>query len=323
MGTQLRNPHQSPVTLPYPLRGILAPGQSVTLNLTEKSLRTILSVGGALPPLDIFSVLDTRIDTAAQGDATDADPLAMTGILGSIPINNGAGGLLWGPFGMVAKRWEFRAGLGASISLFGVAVNTSGTITGVATIDGTPYRRSSIVEYLVTTPAANSFARLQANNDQLVYRDGFDVWWYGGFPDVTAGQAAMNCVATSAGVTTAVQPSAFTNFVGIGFDATDANFQAMQNDASGTATKVDTGIPRPSVIRDELYLMRIRKLPGAVPALWAIRRMSDGLSFSGVMDVSNAPVISSVMRQQCLSTNPGASTTTGIGVGSMGGIASI
>lgn len=38
-------------------------------------------------------------------------------------------------------------------------------------------------------------------------------------------------------------PSTFTNIIGVGHDAADVNWQVMHNDASGTATKVDTGVP--------------------------------------------------------------------------------
>ena len=38
-------------------------------------------------------------------------------------------------------------------------------------------------------------------------------------------------------------PSTFTNIIGVGHDAADVNWQVMHNDAAGTATKVDTGIP--------------------------------------------------------------------------------
>lgn len=58
-----------------------------------------------------------------------------------------------------------------------------------------------------------------------------------------------------------VDPSAYTNIVGVGVDAADSNLQLMINDASGTATKTDLGANFPgktagSVYRLDLHLPR-------------------------------------------------------------------
>jgi hypothetical protein len=45
---------------------------------------------------------------------------------------------------------------------------------------------------------------------------------------------------------TDVNPSTLTLIIGFGYDSADTNVQLMHNDGSGTATKVDTGIAKPT-----------------------------------------------------------------------------
>ncbi|MFN8631209.1 MAG: hypothetical protein U0838_13100 [Chloroflexota bacterium] len=70
------------------------------------------------------------------------------------------------------------------------------------------------------------------------------------FRTTRAWPATQRCfvgiTATPATAPTDVEPSSLFNMIGVGYDAADANWQVMSNDGSGSATKYNTGIARPT-----------------------------------------------------------------------------
>lgn len=64
MACRIHNPYQSPVTLPFPLRGMLAPGQAITVSATKAAVEAALGPS----TLRVSEVPETR----SLGDVNDA-----------------------------------------------------------------------------------------------------------------------------------------------------------------------------------------------------------------------------------------------------------
>lgn len=103
-------------------------------------------------------------------------------------------------------------------------------------------------------------------------------------------------------------PSALTNVIGIGFDAADlssGNWQFYTNDASGTATKIDTGIARGVA---QLLFVQLYNLPNSVIWNVIVTDMVVGTVYSNLALATNTPATGSVMRIY-QSVRTGATTT--------------
>lgn len=81
-------------------------------------------------------------------------------------------------------------------------------------------------------------------------------------------------------------PSAYTDFVGIGYDDTDTELQFMHNDSSGTATKIALGasFPKPSTNNSVWYKLRLYCPPGTTRTLsYEVIEMISGAVTSGTV----------------------------------------
>jgi hypothetical protein len=106
---------------------------------------------------------------------------------------------------------------------------------------------------------------------------------------------------------TDVNPSTIVDMLGVGYDAADTNVQFFHNDASGTASKIDTGIAKPTTNNSRGYLVNIDCPPGG-PVTFSIREVVTGATFTATA-----------------STNLPAATTFlgGLGYASVGGVSSV
>ena len=85
--TLVRNPHQSPITLPWPLRGMLRPGQTINLNLSKATLTQLFGGGDQqLVELESSSLL-LPYDTAYQGLASDVNPFGPQPLQSQVIFN--------------------------------------------------------------------------------------------------------------------------------------------------------------------------------------------------------------------------------------------
>lgn len=103
-------------------------------------------------------------------------------------------------------------------------------------------------------------------------------------------------------------PSALTNFIGVGFDAADlssGNWQFYTNDASGTATKIDTGIARGVA---QLLWVKLYNLPNSVTWNVTVKDMVTGTVYSNQGLSTDTPASGSAMRLY-QSIRTGATTT--------------
>lgn len=105
--------------------------------------------------------------------------------------------------------------------------------------------------------------------------------------NTTGHQAFMGLSSTGALLTG--DPSAMTNFIGVGYDAADlstGNWWIMFNDGSGTATRVDTGIARAV---DGGIKLNLDNLIGTLTWNYTVTPINGGSPFTG-QATTNTPV---------------------------------
>jgi len=246
---------------------------------------------------------------------------AVDGLPGEPLTTDGAGNLGFGDPGET-YIWSIVGNQGPAVTALGASFNLAGGPAGTAhaTVNGNVYQRSpNIVEY-ITPPAPGLQGRASVSTGFLVVfgADSFDLRYTWGVSSGIPLNPLHECnvgLAVNNGVLT--PPSAATQFIGWGWDSTDVNIQALHNDNAGTCTKVDTGIPKPTADRQDLYTGRMIQKVGSPQVLLILRRKSDGLTFT-TLATTNLPVTNTAMIQRAqTSTGPGVNVTTGLGFSSM------
>ena len=117
---------------------------------------------------------------------------------------------------------------------------------------------------------------------------------------------------SSTGAPTDVNPSTLTNIVGVGYDSGDTNWQVMTNDGTGTATKVDTGIARPTTDRQTMYSVMIFSPPGGA---WVGVRIVDeatGSSYESAQISTDIPAATQTVTPNCYVSVGGTSSVVGV-----------
>lgn len=83
-------------------------------------------------------------------------------------------------------------------------------------------------------------------------------------------------LSSSVAAPTDVNPSTQTDVLGVGCDAADTNFQFMYRSGTGTVTKVDTGIAKPTTDATEVYEFSMTEEPNNYYIEFNLTRLSDG-----------------------------------------------
>jgi hypothetical protein len=161
-------------------------------------------------------------------------------------------------------RWT-PAGTGTTIQAEGAAALTAtGTATAAVYATTSLHTRCRRIDYLTTPAAATAVAGYRAATNAYRTNEGFHhIFRVSPATGGTVGTRRFFVgMAAATAAPTDVQPSSQVNIAGAGYDAADGNWQFMFNDASGTATKVDTGVARPSTDRPSVYTVSIFCPPG-------------------------------------------------------------
>jgi hypothetical protein len=116
---------------------------------------------------------------------------------------------------------------------------------------------------------------------------------------------------------TDVNPSTLTNMLGFGYDSADTNVQFFHNDASGTATKVSTGIAKPTTDNSAAFIVRISS-PGGATVNFEITNIISGATFSGTA-TTDLPAATQDMRMNHYASVGGTSSTIGCDFFAFGG----
>lgn len=131
-----------------------------------------------------------------------------------------------------------------------------------------------------------------------------------GLSDVVFGPGTRTFAGMMAQVTAPgdVNPSARANILGVGHDDGDANWQVMHNDATGTATKVDTGIPVNATDALELIVFAP---PAGSGVGFRFTNLETGAFFAAVVS-NDIPLPTQLLTMNCVRTT--AATTASVGI---------
>jgi hypothetical protein len=109
---------------------------------------------------------------------------------------------------------------------------------------------------------------------------------------------------------TDVNPSTLVNILGFGYDAADTNVHFFHNDGSGTATKVNTGIAKPTANAVQGFVYKIECQPGG-PVNFYIKELVSGAEFSGVAS-TDLPAATQLLNWLGYASVGGVSAVIGI-----------
>jgi len=203
----------------------------------------------------------------------------------------------------------------ATISAIGAAALTAtGTATAANYATTSLHTRSTRVDYLQTTASTTAVAgyRIATN----VYRgtDGYHMIARVAPATGTTGVTTQRFFCGMAGATAAptdVDPSTLTDIVGAGYDAADANWQLYFNDATGTATKVNTGMTRPSADRSGPFSVMIFAPAGGASLSVQLVDETTGATFSSTA-TTDLLTITTACGPRAYHSVGGTSSVTGL-----------
>ena len=101
-----------------------------------------------------------------------------------------------------------------------------------------------------------------------------------------------------------VNPSTLTNIAGFGIDSLDANLQAMHNDSTGTATKVDLGSDFAiDVNSNNTYLLEIWNFKGSANTYFRIKNLLNDVTSAIIEVTTDLPTITDGLAFHLWSNN--------------------
>lgn len=169
-----------------------------------------------------------------------------------------------------------------SVTASGCSITATGTATTATPASGSLHSSMGRIDYLVTSASTTAVAgwRMAANgfwrgNAAGLGGFSFICRWSPATGQATATARHFVGLSSSTSAPTDVQPSSLTNMFGVGWDAADTNMQWMNNDGSGTATKVDLGsnFVVPSSDRPGVWELAMFSAPNSGVVNWAVRNL--------------------------------------------------
>jgi hypothetical protein len=235
-------------------------------------------------------------------------------------------GLIWRPMPEQGRAPYWRGVYsafpgGTSLTGRGISLSATGTATAYTPTNTNRVAAIPAVEALVTTAANNAVAgvRMSTRPSRLGQIDGAGLLYLrtlvrnatGGATETTRGFFGLR---NSTSAPTDVNPSTFTNAVGLGWDSGDSNLSIIHNDGSGTATKVSLGgnFPRPTADRSQAWDFTILS-DGGGNVYWAVRSLANGATASGVV-TNDIPADNTLLTFLAYISVGGTESVIGIGV---------
>ena len=226
-------------------------------------------------------------------------------------------------FGRSKPTYWFPQNNSTTLTFNGAAtLSATGTATAATVATTGLYASVNKVEYLVTTAATTAVAGYRAANAQFWRGNAAGL---GGFfhlarvspaTGVTTATRRFFCgMASSTAAPTDVQPSSQTNVIGVGYDAADTNWQVIVN-GTGTATKYDTGIARPSADRTALVEVIIHAPVNGSSVTVQFIDLASGASYS-VTETTNLPSSTTLLAPRAYASVGGTSSVIGLALASL------
>ena len=204
-----------------------------------------------------------------------------------------------------------------TVATVGLALTATGTATAAATAATNRYKWIRKVEYLVTVAATTAVAGFHSAIANFARGTGAD----GGFHYVcrfgpATGVASANRrlfvgMSNLLVAPTDVNPSTLLNMIGVGYDSADTNIQIMHNDGAGAATKVDTGIVKPSADRTIAYELALFSPPGASYVDYQFTQLNASTTFRGRIS-TDLPATGTFLAPRGYTSVGGTSSVTGL-----------
>lgn len=206
-----------------------------------------------------------------------------------------------------------------TVSTVGLALTATGTATAAAAAATNRYTWMRKIEYLVTVAATTAVAGFYSTIANFARGTGTD----GGFHYVcrfgpatgvtTASRRLFVGMAASVAAPTDVAPNTLVNMIGVGYESTDTNIQIMHNDGTGTATKVDTGIVKPSADRTIAYELALFAPPGAAYVDYQFTQLNASTIFRGRIE-TDLPATGTFLAPRGYTSAGGTSSVIGLGL---------
>ena len=223
--------------------------------------------------------------------------------------------------------WFNPPGNATTVQTLGMNVSATGTATAanIATTNiHTAIRR---LEYAVTVAATNAVAGIRST--ALQYHIGDTNTPYGGFTFIARFGPSRGVVSNTtrrfwAGMTSQTggpsdtNPSTWANNgIGVGTDSTDANFQIMHRNGTGTMTKINTGISKAYADSTEMFELALFTAPtGSASVGVLFTRLSDNQTFSTTI-TTNLPSVTQLLTWQIWNSVGGTSSVVGMSIASV------
>lgn len=212
--------------------------------------------------------------------------------------------------GETAKKWTFDAvNNSTSVTTVGTGSSDDGTATAILTASTNYFTRQDRVESL---SAASTGANIGRRSTQNYYMSeaGFAYFRFG--IEAFQSNMAMFVGIRPSGSHGNVDPSSFTNIVGIGIDSGQTTFRLLNNDGSGTATAVDLGANFPAnTSATDFYELMIWWDAGAAVVNYQLVRLNTGDIAAGQLS-SNLPSQTQILSAQVIGNTRTGSAAIGI-----------
>jgi hypothetical protein len=207
------------------------------------------------------------------------------------------------------------------VALGAAALTATGTATAANVATTNRHTWMKRLEYLVTTAATTAVAGFRSTVNQFGRgaSDGdggfhFICQWGPATGVATASNRAFVGMSANTNAPTDVQPSTLVDMIGMGWDSADENIQFFHNSSTGTATKVDTGIPVPTEVRTKVYELVMFCPPNSSSVSWEIRDLDEvpsGPAASGTVS-TNLPSSTTLLSPRGYMSAGGTSSVIGI-----------
>lgn len=214
----------------------------------------------------------------------------------------------------------------ASLTAIGCSPTSTGTATIVTMAHTSLYAAYRKSEYLVTVAATTAVAGLRGS--PFVAR-GVSGYPNSGWSGVFRGGPATGLTGAGSthrffmglragnGAPTNVNPSSLADIFGIGWDSGDTNIQLFYNNASGTATKVNLGVARPTVDRTTssgvIYELETSCAAAGSSITWTLTELLSGSVIgSGTVSAADIPTATTALTPVIYASVGGTSSVVGV-----------
>ncbi len=267
-------------------------------------------------PATFDAIADPSVPAAGQMRlyASDIAGRLMPKVMGPSGLDNPL------QSGLQANKAQVLApGSSTAFSMLGLAAPTVvGTLSHPNMVSGISLRQATARGIITSAATANAASEVRVVLPQCYRGEVFGTAISGGFFfscrfAVSSIVANQRCIVglfnSTAALSTTLSPSAGVNFIGMGWDSTDANAQIMFNDGAGVATKINLGAGFPASSATAMYELSLFCKPNGDEVGYRARRMDTGETVSGTL-TTDLPAKAALLSWHAYSNNGGTAAAS-------------